>query len=168
MNKFKVSFARLSWRFSETFTKEGVGVGREGSVGATRARKRGREFLATRVKSLPRHWSLALSQGSLVFTVNSYFQSSKGENSSRKTKETSNPGSDISVQFATGVSGGCAAVKTHANTGSRSKRTLFPPPNATVTITLPGPSLSPLNLESSFQRLHQPSRLSPLWRSSVS
>lgn len=39
-----------------------------------------------------------LSQVSLVFIINSYFQSNKGENSSRKNKEMSNPGSNISMQ----------------------------------------------------------------------
>lgn len=48
--------------------------------------------------SSQRQWSLALSQGSLVFIINSYFQSNKGENSSGKNKEVSNPGSNISAQ----------------------------------------------------------------------
>ena len=48
--------------------------------------------------SSQRQWNLALSQGSLVFIINSYFQSNKGENSSGKNKEVSNPGSNISVQ----------------------------------------------------------------------
>lgn len=39
-----------------------------------------------------------LVTGSLVFIINSYFQSNKGANSSRKNKEMSNPGSDISAQ----------------------------------------------------------------------
>ena len=43
-------------------------------------------------------WSLALSRGSLVFIINSYFQSNKGENSSGKNKKVSNPGSNISLQ----------------------------------------------------------------------
>ena len=43
-------------------------------------------------------WSLALSWVSLVFIINSYFQSNKGENSSGKNKKVSNPGSNISLK----------------------------------------------------------------------
>lgn len=39
-----------------------------------------------------------LVKGSLVFIINSYFQSNKGANSSRKNEEVSDPGSDISAQ----------------------------------------------------------------------
>lgn len=84
-------------------------------------------------------WSLALSWGSLVFIINSYFQSNKGENSSGKNKKVSNPGVTFHCSVATKVSGGCAVLKTDPNIGKRRRHMLFSPLNAKF--TLPGPSL---------------------------